>query len=256
MNKIYVSDLICAGDSYEDTINFFEENRIKNIEFFIEFSDKKHTEKLNKILENYSVENISFHGSYRYFKLTVSENKWEEMLEDVKKAVDITKKYKGEFLVLHTNEVLENTIDKNIVEKRIKEIVKIAEEKSIQIAVENVGIGKNMLYNQEEYIELIKKYGFYSLIDVGHALLNNWNIKTLIEMLKDYIIGYHLHNNDGEKDIHQSIFNGKFDFKEIIKNIYEKTPDANLVLEYSAVTPKNELLEDLKILNSFSRNIK
>ena len=72
MNKIYVSDLICAGDSYEDTINFFEENRIKNIEFFIEFSDKKHTEKLNKILENYSEENNSFNGPYRYFKIKVS----------------------------------------------------------------------------------------------------------------------------------------------------------------------------------------
>ncbi len=41
MNKIYVSDLICASDNYEDTINFFEENTIKNIEFFIESSDKK-----------------------------------------------------------------------------------------------------------------------------------------------------------------------------------------------------------------------
>lgn len=255
MNKIYVSDLICASGNYEDTINFFEENTIKNIEFFIESSDKKHTEKLNKILENYSVENISFHGPYRYFKLTVPEKNWGEILEDFKKAIDITKKYKGEFLVLHTNEVLENTINKNIVEKRIEEIVKIAEEKSVKIVVENVGIGKNMLYNQEEYIKLIKKYGFYSLIDIGHALLNNWDIKILIEILKDDIIGYHLHNNDGEKDTHQSIFNGKFDFKEIMKNIYEKTPDANLVLEYSAVTPKNELLEDLKILSSFNRNI-
>ncbi|MDU1912380.1 sugar phosphate isomerase/epimerase [Fusobacterium sp.] len=256
MNKIYVSDLICASDNYEDTINFFMDNKIRNIEFFIESHDEKHTEKLNKILENYSMENVSFHGPYRYFKLTVSEKNWEEILEDFKKAIDITQKYKGEFLVLHTNETLENEIDKNIIENRIKEIVKIAEKKSVKIAVENVGIRKNMLYNQEEYIELIKKYGFYSLIDIGHALLNNWNMKILIEILKDDIIGYHLHNNNGEKDTHQSVFNGKFDFKEIIKNIYEKTPAANLVLEYSSVTPKNELLEDLIMLSGFSRNIK
>ena len=186
----------------------------------------------------------------------MSEEKWKEALEDFEKAIDIAQKYSGEFLVLHTNEVLEEKIDKNTIERRIKEIVKKAEEKSLKIAVENVGIRKNMLYNQEEYVELIKKYKFYSLIDIGHALLNNWNMEELIEVLKEDIIGYHLHNNDGERDIHQSIFNGKFDFKEIIKHVYEKTPDANLVLEYSAVTPKNELLEDLNILRNFNKIIK
>ena len=45
--------------------------------------------------------------------------------------------------------------------------------------------------------------------------------------------------------MHQSVFNGKFDLKKILKYVHEKTPDANLVLEYSAVTSKNELLEDL-----------
>ena len=74
--------------------------------------------------------------------------------------------------------------------------------------------------------------------------------------MKEDIIGYHLHNNDGERDIHQSIFNGKFDFKEIIKHVYEKTPEANFVLEYSAVTPKKELLEDLNNLRNFNKIIK
>lgn len=251
MNRIYISDLICASDSYEETINFLEENKIKNIEFFIEPYDEKHSKKLNKILENYSIENLSFHGPYRYFKLTVPEEKWKEALEDFEKAIDITRKYRGEFLVLHTNEVLEEKVDKNIIERRIEEIVKKAKEKSVKIAVENVGISKNMLYNQEEYIEFIKKYKFYSLIDIGHALLNNWNVENLIGALKDEIIGYHLHNNDGERDMHQSVFNGKFDLKKILKYVHEKTPDANLVLEYSAVTSKNELLEDLKLINNF-----
>ena len=142
MNRIYISDLICASDSYEETINFLEENKIKNIEFFIEPYDEKHSKKLNKILENYSIENLSFHGPYRYFKLTVPEEKWKEAFEDFEKAIDITRRYRGEFLVLHTNEVLEEKVDKNIIERRIEEIVKKAKEKSVKIAVENVGISK------------------------------------------------------------------------------------------------------------------
>ena len=89
MNRIYISDLICASDSYEETINFLEENKIKNIEFFIEPYDEKHSKKLNKILENYSIEKLSFHGPYRYFKLTVPEEKWKEALEDFEKAINV-----------------------------------------------------------------------------------------------------------------------------------------------------------------------
>ena len=252
MKKIYVSDLVCARDSYEKTKEFFENNEIENLEFFIEPSDKKHTEKLETLLKNLKINSASFHGPYRYFTLTASEKDWEQMEKDFKYSIDLACDNKGEFIVLHTNEVLNDENREKLkekVEKRIKTLMEYAHEKGIKTAVENVGVKNNMLYNEDEYIKLIKDNDYYSLIDIGHAAINKWDIPKVIESLKEKIIGYHLHNNDGERDQHLPISQGKYDISSILEIIKDKTPKANLVLEYSAVTPKEKLTEDLKKLN-------
>ena len=101
MKKIYVSDLICVNDSIEETKAFFEKNNIRKIEFFIENQDIEHTKKLKFLLENLKTESVSFHASYRYFRLTCLEEKWYLMENDFKKSLEICKKYHGDFLVLH-----------------------------------------------------------------------------------------------------------------------------------------------------------
>lgn len=250
MKKIYISDLICVNDSIEETKAFFEKNNIRKIEFFIENQDIEHTKKLKFLLENLKTESVSFHASYRYFRLTCLEEKWHLMENDFKKSLEICKKYNGDFIVLHTNEELPGEIiDKIVLEKRIQKLVELGKEKGIKVVIENVGIGRNMLYNQDEYIELIKKYNFYSLIDVGHAIANKWDLTKIITELKENIIAYHFHNNDGERDLHNSIYNGELDYEKIIFLIKENTSEANIVLEYSAVTPKKEILETLEKLS-------
>lgn len=246
MNNIYVSDLICANNTLDETKKFFRENSIKKIEFFIENQDTEHSKKLENLLLELEIEKISFHASYRYFKLTCAEEQWDLMENDFKKSIEICRKYGGDFLVLHTNENLPDKImDKVYLEKRIQKLVELGKEKEVKVAIENVGIGKNMLYNQEEYIELIKKYNFDALIDIGHAIANNWDLDRIIIELKENIIAYHFHNNDGVRDLHNSIYNGVAEYNEILSLIKENTPNANIVLEYSAVTPKKEVLETL-----------
>lgn len=246
MNNIYVSDLICANNSVDETKKFFKENNIKKIEFFIENQDIEHSKKLKNLLLNLDIESVSFHASYRYFRLTCADEKWDIMEDDFKNSIEICKKYNGDFLVLHTNESLPDKImDKTYLEKRIQKLVELGKKREIKVAIENVGIGKNMLYDQDEYIDLIKKYDFYALIDIGHAIANNWNLNKIISELKKNIIAYHFHNNDGIKDLHNSIYDGVANYSDILSLIVENTPNANIVLEYSAITPKEKLLETL-----------
>lgn len=249
MNNIFVSDLICANDSIEETKKFFKENSIKNIEFFIENQDIEHSKKLESLLKELELEKISFHTSYRYFLLTCSEEKWSLMEEDFRKSIEICKRYRGDFLVLHTNEGLNsNYIDKKTLEERLQKLVRIGKESGVKIVIENVGIGENMLYSQEEYIALIKKYNFYSLVDIGHAIANKWDIAKVIIELKENILAYHFHNNDGERDLHNHIKDGIADYEKIMLLVKDNTPRANIVLEYSGGTPKKEILNTLNIL--------
>ena len=101
-----------------------------------------------------------------------------------------------------------------------------------------------MVFSQKEYESMILKNNYKCLIDIGHAFLNKWDIDELIKNLKDNILGYHFHNNNGLYDEHKPIFEGKFNYLSIIELIKTYTPTANIVLEYDFNENPEILLND------------
>ena len=85
------------------------------------------------------------------------------------------------------------------------------------------------------------------LIDIGHAFANGWNLERVIKELKDKIVSYHLHNNNGINDSHDLITNGKLNMDEFMKLYKEYTPKADLVIEYGAhcANATNNIVEDI-----------
>lgn len=171
---------------------------------------------------------------------------WEELKLNFVEALICCKKNNGEFLVLHTNEAKRKDSSKKEIEKKLNELLLLAKEIGVQILVENVGVGRNMIYSQKEFEKLILQNNLKALIDIGHLLANNWDLNEILKNLKDHIMAYHIHSNDGKQDLHQSIFNETFDGEKILKTILSETPNAKLVFEYSPITDKKILLEDLK----------
>lgn len=245
-DNIFISDLIFYNNTKEETLNFIETHNLKNLEFFLEPRDFNHTEKFNFIIKNTKLENISFHGPYRYFNIDCSDILWEELKLNFVEALICCKKNNGEFLVLHTNEAKRKDSSKKEIEKKLNELLLLAKEIGVQILVENVGVGRNMIYSQKEFEKLILQNNLKALIDIGHLLANNWDLNEILKNLKDRIMAYHIHSNDGKQDLHQSIFNETFDGEKILKTILSETPNAKLVFEYSPITDKKILLEDLK----------
>ena len=77
--------------------------------------------------------------------------------------------------------------------------------------VENVGesIHGNLLFDEEELHILVSvdsKLCGAVWIDIGHAVLNRWNLERVIKELNGRICSYHLHNNDGSGDTHRPLF--------------------------------------------------
>ena len=70
------------------------------------------------------------------------------------------------------------------------------------------------------------------LIDIGHAYCNGWDLERVISALKDKIIAYHVHNNDGKDDQHKRMHDGTLDFDRFIEWYKKNTPHAEIVLEY------------------------
>ncbi|MGL4866322.1 MAG: sugar phosphate isomerase/epimerase family protein [Cetobacterium sp.] len=251
INNLHISDLIFYNDNVDEIIKFLKENNIENLELFIEPLDEEYTKKMQEVLNRYKFKSISFHGPFRRCRLTdMTENGWEDILYSYIESFKIAQRYKASFVVLHSNEKLVKPVEKDLVKKRIKKLVELGKEYEVDIVVENVGIGENMLFNQQEYEELILDNDYRCLIDIGHAYLNKWNIQSLIEKLQNNIRGYHFHNNNGILDEHKPICSGKINYDEIIYLYKKYTPNSKIVLEYDFTESKDKLLADIKYLSN------
>ena len=208
-NLVHISDLIFYKKSSKDILEFLRKNKIENLEFFIEPLDEDYTKKMLEILENYEFKSISFHGPFRKCNLAdMTKDSWEKTLYSYEESFKLSKKYNPSFMVLHSNEgIPSQKIDKelkNKISEKIDSLVKLGRKYDIDVVIENVGIGKNMVFSQEEYEDMILKNNYKCLIDIGHAYLNRWNINELVKKLKNNILGYHFHNN---KLIYHKVYN-------------------------------------------------
>lgn len=247
--NLYVSDLIFYNENVESIIKFLKDNKVEKVEFFIEPLDEEYTKKMCEVLNNYKFKSISFHGPFRRCRLTdMTEKGWNDVIYSYVESFKMAKEFNASLMVLHSNERLSGPVDKVIIEKRIKEIVNLGKEYGVEVLVENVGIKENMIFDQDSYESLILDNNYSSLIDIGHAFLNNWDIEGLINRLKNNIKAFHFHNNDGSSDQHKAISNGKINYNHITEIYRKYTPNANIVLEYDFTESQEILLKDLENL--------
>ena len=125
------------------------------------------------------------------------------------------------------------TMLKNALEN-YKELQEMFASFDCAIYVENTGTIEqhNMLLDQAEFTDLCRREKFDVLIDIGHANANGWDLEKLICSLAGQIKAYHLHNNDGRRDLHNRILDGTLPFQSIMGTILSKTPNAELIIEY------------------------
>lgn len=162
------------------------------------------------------------------------------------------------YIVYHHNNCI---IPDNLREEYLKtaqdnlyEVTQLLLPYGINVAVENTGIAaKNtMLLNEKEFIKYCRESVSNVVLDLGHINTNGWNMKNVIYALKDKIISYHVHNNYGNDDEHNRIFDGTLDFNEFIRYYNEFTPGADIVIEYNErlADKEDEICEDINYITS------
>ena len=172
-------------------------------------------------------------------------------------------------IVMHTNQRTvppeeKRQLQENVVATTL-EMAGIADETEMKLLMENVGedIFSSLLFDEKEFIALFDRLPRQvgCLLDVGHAIINRWDIPGVVEALGDRIEAYHLHNNDGTADSHRPMFEAglrysREDYRRLFRAMEEKSPRADWILEYAPgrhITP--ELMEEevrtlLELMNS------
>lgn len=224
------------------------------IEIFYEFaSEDMWNHVLDQAMENRDGE-FSIHSPMFFANIGYSEEK--ELYRELSAPFKMYHRFNGQFYVLHSqgegyipsNENERRELRRKVTE-RIGQFAKICENEGINLVIENLFRGTpGPLFNQEEYIQLFEEVpGVNALIDVGHAVLGKYDIYEVQKALKERLIGYHVHDNDGIHDCHWRVEaeNGVVDWKEFCKGAREYTPNATMVMEY-AHAKVSDYLEDME----------
>lgn len=210
------------------------------LELFPEFDKPEYADLVEKNFDRIRRYPISLHGPYfdSDFSYRKGTEEYRRSIGYLEKTLALGKRLDAAYVVYHHNnrafapeereEVLANA------RENFPEIRDLCGKYGVPLAIENAGVRfhGNMLLDEEEFIEECRRLDADILIDIGHAHANGWNLSHVMEALKDRIVSYHLHNNDGVRDLHRRIFDGTLDFPAFLETWKCLTPEADLVLEY------------------------
>ena len=228
------------------------------VELFPMFDADCYEEELLHCLPEFEGIPVSFHGPYYETEHSAAPGtpEYAHSMDLIRQTLPYCVRLQSQYLVFHHNNI-------PVTEERREEMIRVSRENyreiaelfkphQIPVVVENAGVldRGNMLFDQDAFIQLCREEHYPVLIDIGHAYANGWDLEQTMEALKDQIVAYHLHNNDGVHDSHQRIFHGTLDFPLFLSDYQRLTPNADLVLEYSPNVADDEsgIQEDISWL--------
>lgn len=263
--QLYISTNLYINEQFDHVFKLlekFENPTSIGIEIFPNWKDINFVKSIERNKDRLKEHPISLHGPY--FEIEHSARKDTEeyfyAIEEVKQTCELAQEIGGEVLVFHhNNRVVEEENKQDLINQsteNLHELNDFALKYNVNILIENAGVKdkRNMLFEQDEFIQMALKEENSILLDIGHVHANGWDLEVVIQALANKITAYHLHNNNGYEDSHERILNGTLDFNKF-EELYKKyTPNADLVLEYGYHLAEKfeEVADDIKyILKTF-----
>lgn len=270
MNKLLVESYFAEFENYNVLLEATEPlyDYGIGIELHI-FNDKAYNQRLIAERERLKKYYLTFHGPHRGVELAapVGSNAQLNALHAWEEALMIYKKFNAHSIVMHTHHREFCPEEREALQRwsidNINCVLDMAKGLGVNVLIENVGWRnhKDYLFNQNEFIGLFGQIRPWAkcLIDTGHAFINRWDMEKVIYTLSDKIDAYHVHNNDGEKDIHRPMFEkGLFYKKEetvqLLRVMNYYTPNADWILEYAPnirTTPQL-VIDECKLFYSYA----
>jgi len=262
MRRFVVACYCCNFDNYDLLSTILERLRFADagVELSM-FSDKpEYRARLLRQAERFQDYYTTFHGPYAEVEASspLDSPAHRRMVEAFSEAFGIYRRFDAHSLVIHTNQRASKPEEKAGLHRNaiatLSEIAKSAALAGVELLVENVGetVHGNMLFDEDEFIALFDALppSAGCLVDIGHAIVNDWDFERLISRLGARIKAYHLHNNDGTADSHRPLFEAGMKYSpERLRSLFgtmdRYTPDADWIVEYAPgphITP--ELLAD------------
>lgn len=251
MGEIYISAFTADFRHYDDLWDWIHADPALSVgaELAVAWITPDFYELLEPQIDRFREVPVTLHGPF--MEMCPPEGSEQEAVleRQLQLSCELYRRLNARSIVLHTH---------LRPDARVEEVCQVLNRwiprmtaQGMAVTVENVGYPAkgNALFTQEQFVALFDALPDEAgcLIDLGHALLNGWDIPALIRKMGTKIKGYHIHSNDGQKDSHVPIHHGSSvltvqEMDGILSTIGEVTPDAHLILEYA---PREYITKEL-----------
>lgn len=260
----------CTGyDGYDFLLDVAKETQT-GVELAVCYDKPEFMHAQNAQRLRFSQVPLTLHGPFINVEATSApgtlENK--QFLDAYREALDVYAAFGAHSMVLHTHKMhyipeAEKENLRGYTVATLEQVAQMAEPYKANLTVENVGswIWDSVLFNEEQFIALFDRLpqSMGCLLDVGHALINRWDIFHVVHALNTRIRSYHLHNNSGCKDSHRPVFEAgnrytAEEMRELLQLTNRYSPDAEWILEYApgAHITRELMVNDINALKALN----
>lgn len=202
------------------------------------------------------------HGPWRYPPRDATKEDRAERFEKMCRDISATRLLGAKYMVIHpvmpwgcgAPPCAEEYMDVN--REFFSRLIPVAEKEGVVIAFENMPMPLLPLGTPEEITDFVREMAspcFRACLDTGHAAVITQDptkmslraAKGVRVMGKEYLTCLHVHDNDGERDLHMYPFTGVTDFMAFADALREIGYEGPLTLE-CGVDNKPGLPEELK----------
>lgn len=237
---ILLSTFMYGTENFKDIFHYVEKYQQIGVEIFPLWHKPEFEQIMEECKERFKKIPVSYHEQYYESEHSVDNTHplYEKTLEMLEKSLANAAELNSRFFVYHYNNMAIPAGKKDemlqFTRNRLNKVTNRAKKLGIEVVIENVGVTShnNVILNEQEFIEECRSMPNKVLFDIGHAWANGWNLENVISSLQDKIVAYHIHNNDGEHDLHHRICKGTLNFDWFMELYHKYTPSADLVLEY------------------------
>lgn len=221
------------------------------IELFYEFGSEEMWFELMSRLRERGVTSMSIHAPFSFVDMAADTDE-HKLFETLKRPFDLYHRFGGEFYVVHAYGDkavsgyggLAEDCRKRTTE-RFAHFQDVCRADGVLLGVENLCSGSASLFNQQQFLKLFDDIPQLNcVLDVGHAIISGMDVHQIQKTLQERICAYHLHNNDGKKDIHSRLDRGVYSWEKFARSCAAYTPNTVGVLEYMDVPVLSAYIED------------
>ncbi|MEM2878365.1 MAG: sugar phosphate isomerase/epimerase [Candidatus Hadarchaeales archaeon] len=270
--KIGLSSLLFVNQSIENAIKLSAGLGAESVEIIYDIPhfqgyNRKRLASIRSILESYGL-GVSVHTSFWDINpASHLSDLCDISLRQIKFGIDACRDLGGKVAVVHFGRcsIPEVELLRVMTERRYADFIErcssYAGDRAVRIALENPGRDPRSYPGTfEELADVARRFGVGITFDIGHAHLflrrsgrksTGRAIAAHITKMRDLIVHFHVHDNNGAYDDHLPPGEGEIDFQQVANAVREIGYSGSIVLELW--NPKKPLLAGKKGITAAKR---